>query len=63
MYYSATILSSIGVSGDKTSVYISMAPAFLNFFMTLPAILYADKYGRKFLLYLSSIGKFKSLPV
>lgn len=56
MYYSATILSSVGVSGTRTSVYISMAPAFINFAMTLPAVLFSDKYGRKMLLYVSSIG-------
>jgi len=56
MYYSATILKAAGFESNSSALYFSMIIAAANMLMTLVAIFFVDRVGRKPLLLLSLLG-------
>lgn len=60
MYFTPSILNSIGISKNYVSV-LSLLPSGINFLMTIPSLILVDKFGRRKLLIFSSVGVLISL--
>ncbi|CCH47101.1 Galactose transporter [Wickerhamomyces ciferrii] len=63
IYYSVSIFSMLGLSGDTASLLASGVYGIVNFVSTIPAVLFLDKFGRKKMLQAGSIGTFISLII
>ena len=61
IYYTTTIFQISGFSSNIGAIYATIGIGFVNFIMTLVAIAFADKLGRKPLLYIGLSGMFISL--
>ncbi len=61
IYYTTTIFMLAGFTSDLGAIYATIGVGFVNFIMTIIAIIYTDKIGRKPLLYMGLIGMFFSL--
>lgn len=63
IYYTTTIFMMAGFASDLGALYATIGVGFVNFIMTIIAIIYTDKIGRKPLLYAGLIGMLFSLFV
>ena len=61
IYYTTTIFQISGFSSNIGAIYATIGVGFINFIMTLVAIAFADKLGRKPLLYIGLSGMLVSL--
>ncbi|MBR6663867.1 MAG: sugar porter family MFS transporter [Alphaproteobacteria bacterium] len=61
IYYTPTIFQIAGFDSQIGALYATIGIGFVNFVMTLVAIAYADKWGRKPLLYVGLWGMLISL--
>ena len=61
IYYTPTIFQIAGFDSHIGAIYATIGIGFVNFVMTLVAIAYADKWGRKPLLYIGLWGMLISL--
>ena len=61
IYYTPTIFQIAGFDSHIGAIYATIGIGFVNFVMTLVAIAYADKWGRKPLLYIGLWGMLVSL--
>lgn len=61
IYYTTTIFKTAGFADNITAIYATIGIGAVNFLMTLVAIAYADKLGRKPLLYIGLWGVLISL--
>lgn len=61
IYYTTTIFKTAGFADNITAIYATIGIGAVNFLMTLVAIAYADKLGRKPLLYIGLCGILASL--
>lgn len=61
IYYTTTIFQVSGFSSNIGAIYATIGIGFVNFIMTLVAIAFADKLGRKPLLYIGLSGMLISL--
>ncbi len=61
IYYTTTIFQVSGFSSNIGAIYATIGIGFVNFIMTLVAIAFADKLGRKPLLYIGLGGMLISL--
>jgi sugar porter (SP) family MFS transporter len=61
IYYTTTIFKMAGFTSDIGALYATIGVGVVNFFMTIVAIIFADKIGRKPLLYMGLIGMLCSL--
>lgn len=61
IYYTTTIFQVSGFSSNIGAIYATIGIGFVNFIMTLVAIAFADKLGRKPLLYIGLGGMLVSL--
>ena len=51
IYYTATIFQNAGFASNTSAIYATIGVGAVNFVMTLVAIFFADRWGRKPLLY------------
>ena len=51
IYYTATIFQNAGFSSNTSAIYATIGVGAVNFVMTIVAIAYTDRWGRKHLLY------------
>ncbi|KAL3440968.1 general substrate transporter [Aspergillus insuetus] len=56
IYYAPTMFTSIGLSGNSVDLLATGVVGIVNFFATIPAILYIDRWGRKKVLIIGAIG-------
>ncbi len=56
IYYSPTIFKFAGFNSNISAIYATIGIGVVNFFMTLVAIAFADRWGRKPLLYVGLWG-------
>ena len=56
IYYAPQIFSSIGLSGNSVNLLATGVVGIINFFSTIPAILYMDRWGRRKVLIIGAIG-------
>lgn len=61
IYYTTTIFQIAGFSSKIGAIYATIGIGFVNFIMTLVAIAFTDKIGRKPLLYIGLTGMLISL--
>lgn len=61
IYYTPTIFNLAGFSDNISAIYATIGVGVVNFLMTFVAIAYADKFGRKPLLYIGLSGMLVSL--
>ena len=61
IYYTPTIFNLAGFSDNISAIYATIGVGAVNFLMTFVAIAYADKFGRKPLLYIGLSGMLLSL--
>ena len=61
IYYTPTIFNLAGFSDNISAIYATIGVGVVNFLMTFVAIAYADKFGRKPLLYIGLSGMLISL--
>lgn len=61
IYYTTTIFKVAGFSSAIGAIYATIGIGFVNFFMTFVAIVFADRIGRKPLLYAGLSGVTVSL--
>ena len=61
IYYTPTIFNLAGFSDNISASYATIGVGVVNFLMTFVAIAYADKFGRKPLLYIGLSGMLVSL--
>ena len=61
IYYAPTIFKSAGFDGNITAIYATAGIGVVNFLMTVVAVYFTDKLGRKPLLYFGLIGIMLSL--
>ncbi|MBE6448521.1 MAG: sugar porter family MFS transporter [Alphaproteobacteria bacterium] len=61
IYYTPTIFQIAGFDSHIGALYATIGIGFVNFVMTIVAIAYVDKWGRKFLLYIGLWGMLISL--
>jgi len=50
------IFDDLGFSGSTTSLLATGVVGVINFLMTIPAVLYVDKFGRRIILICGAIG-------
>ncbi|KAI9312673.1 general substrate transporter [Dichotomocladium elegans] len=55
IYYAPKIFLSVGLQGNQVSLLATGVVGIINFLMTLPAVLYLDKFGRKPMLMTASV--------
>jgi MFS family permease len=55
LYYAPFIFGRLGLSGKTTSLLASGVVGIVMFLATIPAVLYVDKWGRKWTLIVGSI--------
>jgi len=63
IYYAPTIFEFAGFSSHKVSILATVGVGMVNVFMTLVAIRFIDRLGRKPLLYIGLIGMAASLGI
>jgi sugar porter (SP) family MFS transporter len=56
IYYAPQIFSSIGLSGNSVNLLATGVVGIINFFSTIPAILFLDRWGRRKVLIIGAIG-------
>ncbi|KAI7867718.1 general substrate transporter [Spinellus fusiger] len=56
IYYAPKIFQSVGLTGSSVSLLATGVVGILNFVFTIPTVLYLDKFGRKPMLLVSSVG-------
>ncbi|KAL3484399.1 general substrate transporter [Aspergillus germanicus] len=56
IYYAPTMFTSIGLSSNSVDLLATGVVGIVNFFATIPAILYIDRWGRKKVLIIGAIG-------
>ena len=61
IYYTPTIFNLAGFADNISAIYATIGVGVVNFLMTFVAIAYADKFGRKPLLYIGLSGMLVSL--
>jgi len=61
IYYAPTIFKSAGFDSNITAIYATTGIGIVNFFMTIVAIYFTDRLGRKPLLYFGLTGVMLSL--
>ena len=61
IYYAPTIFKSAGFDSDITAIYATAGIGIINFLMTVVAIYFTDRLGRKPLLYFGLTGVMLSL--
>ena len=61
IYYAPTIFKSAGFDSNITAIYATTGIGVVNFFMTIVAIYFTDRLGRKPLLYFGLTGVMLSL--
>lgn len=61
IYYAPTIFKSAGFDSDITAIYATVGIGIINFLMTVVAIYFTDRLGRKPLLYFGLTGVMLSL--
>ena len=61
IYYAPTIFKSAGFDSNITAIYATAGIGLINFLMTIVAIYFTDKLGRKPLLYFGLTGVMLSL--
>ena len=61
IYYAPTIFKNAGFESNITAIYATTGIGVINFLMTIVALFFTDKLGRKPLLYFGSTGVMLSL--
>ena len=61
IYYAPTIFKSAGFESNITAIYATVGVGIINFLMTVVAVYFTDKIGRKPLLYFGLSGIMVSL--
>lgn len=61
IYYTATIFQNAGFTSNTSAIYATIGIGVVNFMLTLVAIFYTDRLGRKPLLYLGLVGMMMSM--
>lgn len=56
IYYAPTIFKDIGISGNSVNLLATGVVGVINFFSTIPAIMFLDRWGRKKVLIIGGIG-------
>ncbi|KAH9996121.1 sugar transporter [Xylariaceae sp. FL0662B] len=56
IYYAPTIFKSIGLSANSVNLLATGVVGIINFFSTIPAMLFLDRWGRRPVLITGSIG-------
>ncbi|KAG7050138.1 sugar transporter [Colletotrichum scovillei] len=56
IYYSPTIFRNIGLSGNSVDLLATGVVGVINFFSTIPAIMFMDRWGRKKVLLIGGVG-------
>ncbi|KAL2671657.1 sugar transporter [Phyllosticta citricarpa] len=56
IYYAPTIFKDIGLSGNSVSLLATGVVGVINFFSTIPAIMYLDRWGRRAVLIVGGVG-------
>nr|XP_036574323.1 MFS sugar transporter [Colletotrichum truncatum]XP_036582396.1 MFS sugar transporter [Colletotrichum truncatum]KAF6780735.1 MFS sugar transporter [Colletotrichum truncatum]KAF6791100.1 MFS sugar transporter [Colletotrichum truncatum] len=56
IYYAPKIFQNIGLSGNSVDLLATGVVGVLNFFSTIPAIMFMDRWGRKKVLIVGGIG-------
>ncbi|KAI9148958.1 Sugar transport protein MST8 [Paramyrothecium foliicola] len=56
IYYAPQIFKKIGLSGNSVDLLATGVVGVINFFSTIPAILYMDRWGRKKVLLIGATG-------
>ncbi|KAK8164582.1 sugar transporter [Phyllosticta citrichinensis] len=54
--YAPTIFKDIGLSGNSVSLLATGVVGVINFFSTIPAIMYLDRWGRRAVLIVGGVG-------
>ena len=54
IYYAPKIFESVGLQGDSVSLLATGVVGIINFLMTIPTVLFLDKFGRKPMLLTAS---------
>ncbi|CCF41315.1 sugar transporter [Colletotrichum higginsianum] len=56
IYYAPKIFQNIGLSGNSVDLLATGVVGVINFFSTIPAIMYMDRWGRKKVLLIGGVG-------
>ncbi|KAK7418137.1 hypothetical protein QQX98_004112 [Neonectria punicea] len=56
IYYAPQIFRKIGLSGNSIDLLATGVVGVINFFSTIPAIMYMDRWGRKKVLIIGAVG-------
>lgn len=56
IYYAPKIFQSIGLSGNSVDLLATGVVGVINFFSTIPAIMFMDRWGRKKVLIIGGVG-------
>ncbi|GME31737.1 sugar transporter [Neofusicoccum parvum] len=56
IYYAPQIFRSIGLTGNSVDLLATGVVGVINFFSTIPAIMYLDRWGRRTVLIIGGIG-------
>lgn len=56
IYYAPKIFKNIGLSGNSVDLLATGVVGVINFFSTIPAIMFMDRWGRKKVLIIGGIG-------
>ncbi|GKT48112.1 major facilitator-type transporter ecdD [Colletotrichum spaethianum] len=56
IYYAPTIFKNIGLSGNSVDLLATGVVGVINFFSTIPAIMFMDRWGRKKVLLIGGVG-------
>ncbi|KXH50774.1 sugar transporter [Colletotrichum simmondsii] len=56
IYYSPTIFRNIGLSGNSVDLLATGVVGVINFFSTIPAIMFMDRWGRKKVLIIGGVS-------
>jgi MFS family permease len=63
IYYAPTIFQLVGLGDNISALYATIGIGVINFAMTVVALVYIDRFGRKPLLYIGLSGMLISLSV
>jgi MFS family permease len=56
IYYAPTIFTDIGLTGNSVNLLATGVVGVINFFSTIPAIMYLDRWGRRKVLIIGGVG-------
>jgi MFS family permease len=56
IYYAPTIFTDIGLTGNSVNLLATGVVGVINFFSTIPAILFLDRWGRRKVLIIGGVG-------